>query len=120
MTLLWLLPLILCSLAASCVATLKFGLLCVLSNLACMSFGQLFVKRFARSYRTVVCLSVCPVLSVLSVMLVYCGQTVGWIKMKLGMEVELGPVHTVLDVDPLTKKGYDSPPLHFSAHVYCG
>jgi len=32
-----------------------------------------------------VCLSVC--LSVLSVTLVYCGQTVGWIKMKLGMRV---------------------------------
>jgi len=30
-------------------------------------------------------------LSVLSVWtLVYCGQTVGWIKMKLGMEVGLG------------------------------
>jgi len=34
------------------------------------------------------CLSVC--LFVLSVMLVYCGQTVGWIKMKLGMVAGLG------------------------------
>jgi len=33
------------------------------------------------------CLSVC---SVLSVTLVYCGQTVRWIKMKLSMEVGLG------------------------------
>jgi len=34
----------------------------------------------------------CPAcLSVLPVTLVYCGQTVGWIKMKLGMLVELGP-----------------------------
>jgi len=32
-----------------------------------------------------VCLSVCP-----CVMLVYCGQTVGWIKMKLGTDVGLG------------------------------
>jgi len=31
---------------------------------------------------------------------VYCGQTVGWIKMKLGMEVGLGPSHIVLDGDP--------------------
>jgi len=46
------------------------------------------------------CLSVCPVLSVLSVTLVYCGQTVRWIKMKLGTEVGLGPGHTVLDGDP--------------------
>jgi len=38
------------------------------------------------------------VLSVLSVTLVYCGQTVGWIKMKLGMEMDLGPGHIVLDV----------------------
>ena len=43
------------------------------------------------------CLSV---LSVLSVTLVYCGQTVGWIKMRLGIEVGLGPGHIVLDGDP--------------------
>jgi len=41
-----------------------------------------------------VCLSVCPVLSVT---LVHCGQRVGWIKMKLGIQVGLGPDHTVLD-----------------------
>jgi len=39
-------------------------------------------------------------LSVLSATLVYCGQTVGWITMKLGMEVRLGPGHIVLDGDP--------------------
>jgi len=44
------------------------------------------------------CLSVC--LSVLSVTLVYCGQTVGRIKMKLGLQVGLGPGHIVLDGDP--------------------
>jgi len=38
-------------------------------------------------------------LSVLSVMLVYCGQTIGQIKMKLGMQVGLSPGHTVLDGD---------------------
>jgi len=43
------------------------------------------------------CLSVCPVLSVT---LVYCGQTVGWINMKLGMQVGLGPGHTELDGNP--------------------
>ena len=52
-----------------------------------------FVKRFILCHRTVVCL-------VLSVALVYCGQTVGWIKMPLGMEVGLGPGHIVLDGDP--------------------
>jgi len=41
------------------------------------------------------CLSIC--LSCLSVTLVYCGQTVGWIKMKLETEVGLGPRHIVLD-----------------------
>jgi len=35
------------------------------------------------------------VLSCLSVTLVCCGQTVGWIKMKLGMMAGLGPGHTV-------------------------
>jgi len=46
---------------------------------------------------------VCPVLSCevcLSVTLVYCGKTVGWIKMNLGMQVGLGPGHIVLDGDP--------------------
>jgi len=33
-------------------------------------------------------------------MLVYCGQTVGRIKMKLGIQVGLGPGHIVLDEDP--------------------
>ena len=42
-------------------------------------FGRSFVKRFAVSYQTVVCLSLCPVLSYLSVTLVYYGQTVAWI-----------------------------------------
>jgi len=60
-------------------------------------FGRPFVKRFALCYRTVACLSV---LSCLSVTLVYCSQTIGWIKMKLGMEVGLGQVHIVLDGNP--------------------
>jgi len=44
----------------------------------------------------------CPVLSVLSETLVYCGQTVGWIKIKLGMQVSLRLCHIVLDGDPAT------------------
>ena len=36
----------------------------------------------------------------MSVTLVYCGQTVGWINMKLGVEVGLGPGIIVLDGDP--------------------
>jgi len=31
---------------------------------------------------------------------VYCGQTVGWIKIPFGTEVGLGPGHTVIDEDP--------------------
>jgi len=53
----------------------------------------------------------------LSVMLVYCGQTVVWTKMKLGTEVGLGPGHIVLDGDPAPPKG-NSP--QFSAHVHSG
>jgi len=50
---------------------------------------------------------------------VYCGQTAGWIKVALGMEVGLGPAHIVLDGDtaPLAQKGAEPPIL---AHVYCG
>jgi len=53
----------------------------------------------------------CPVCPVLTVMLVYCGQTVIWINMPLGMEVELDPGHIVLDGDPAasTKRGTASP-----------
>ena len=50
-------------------------------------------------------LSLLSVLSVLSVTLVYCGQTVGRIQMKLRMQVGLSPGHIVLDGDP------DPPPL---------
>jgi len=51
---------------------------------------------------------------------VCCDQTAGWIKMPLGAEVDLGPVHIVSDwaQRPLGK-GHRSPPL-FSAHVCCG
>jgi len=48
------------------------------------------------SYR---CLSY-PVCPVLSVTFVYCGQAVGWIKMKLGTQVGLSPGNIVLDGDP--------------------
>jgi len=52
---------------------------------------------------------------------VCCGQTAGWINMPFGMEVDLGPGHTVSDgtqLPPLPGKGHSSP--LFSAHVYCG
>jgi len=64
-------------------------------------------------------LSVLSCLSCLSVTLVYCGQTVGWFKMKLGTEVGLGPGRTVLDGDPASPQK-DTAPRQFSAHVYCG
>jgi len=43
---------------------------------------------------------------------VHCGQTVGWIKMKLRVQVGLGPGHIVLG-------GYGHSP-QFSAHICCG
>jgi len=48
-------------------------------------------------------------LSVLSVTLMYCGQTVGWIKMKLGMVVSLGPGHIMLHGDPAPQKRGTAP-----------
>ena len=52
-------------------------------------------------------------LSCPSVMLVYCGQTVGWIKMPLGTVVGLGPGDIVLDGDlaPHTERGTAAHPL---------
>ena len=42
---------------------------------------------------------------------VYCDQTVGWIKMKLGREVGICPGHIVLDGDPAPLlKGAQQPP----------
>jgi len=73
-------------------------------------FGRPFVKRFALCYRSVVC-PVLSVLSALSVMFVHCGQTVGWIKMKLCEQVGLGPGHIVLGGDraPPPLKGHSTP-----------
>jgi len=68
-------------------------------------FGRPFVKRFALCYRT-------AVLSCLSVTFVHCGQTVGRIKMKLGMQVGLGPGHIVLDGDQAPPpKGHSPHPI---------
>ena len=66
-----------------------------------------------------VCLSVC--LSCLSVTFVHCGQTVVRIKIKLGVQVGLGPGHIALDGDPAPHppKGHRLPP-QFSAHICCG
>jgi len=68
------------------------------------------------------CLScVCHVLSVcLSATLVYCGRTVGWIKMPLGMKVGLGPGYIVFDYMTKLPHGMGHSIPDFSAHVYCG
>jgi len=60
-------------------------------------FGLPSVKRFASPIGP---LSVLSALPCLSVTLVYCGQMVEWMKVKLGMEVRLDPGHIVLDGDP--------------------
>jgi len=74
-----------------------------------------------------VCKTVRPMLSVrclstyLSVTFVHCGQTAGWMKVVLGMEVGLCSGDFVLDGDPVPfpKKGAKPPP-QFLAHFYCG
>ena len=80
-----------------------------------VTIGRPFVKRFSCGIGLLsVCLSVC-----LSVTVVYCGQTVGCIKMKLGMEIGLDPrPHYVRwgSSCPLPNRGI--PPI-FSAHVCC-
>jgi len=59
-----------------------------------------------------------PVLSCLSETFVHCGQTVGRIKMKLGMQVGLGPGHIVLGGDPAPPPLKGTAP-QFSAHIRC-
>jgi len=69
--------------------------------------------RFMLSDRCLSVLSVC--LSCLILNVGEWGQTAGWIKMKLGTQVGLGPDHIVLDegAAPLAQKG--TTPL--SAHI---
>jgi len=69
------------------------------------------------SDHSVSCPSVCPVLSVT---LVYCGQTAGWIKMKLCMQVGLGPGHNVRWRPSSPPQKWGGAPPQFSAHVHCG
>ena len=83
-----------------------WGNACPLSNMDRV-FGRPFVKRFALCYQAIVC-PVCP--GCLSVTLVYCCQTVGRIKMKLGTEVGLGPDHIVLDGDAAASKKWGTAP----------
>jgi len=53
-------------------------------------------------------------------MLVYCGQTVGCIKMKLGVQVGLSPGHVVLDGNPAPLPQRGTVLSQFSAHICCG
>jgi len=55
------------------------------------------------------CLS-CMSCPVLSVTLVYCGQTVGWIKMKLGTQIGLSHGNIVLDWDAAPSPKRAQPP----------
>jgi len=55
----------------------------------------------------------------MSLTLVYCGQTLGWIKMKLGMQVGFGPGDIVLDEDPAPPPPKGHRP-QFLAHICCG
>jgi len=48
-----------------------------------------------------------------------CGQMVGWIKMKLGIDVGVGPDHIALDGDPAPSKKGTQQPANFWP-MYCG
>ena len=75
---------------------------------------MLTFRRLLKRFWATVCKTVRPPpigpLSRLSVTLVYCGQTVEWIKMPVGTEVGLGSGHIVLDGDPVApRKGTQQP-----------
>jgi len=53
----------------------------------------------------------------MSVMLVYCGETVACINMKLGIVVGLGPGHIVLDGDSAPQRGHSCQFLAMSIFV---
>ena len=86
------------------------------------------VCKTVRPMLSVRCLSVLSVclcvlfdcVSCLSVSFVHkCGQTVGRIKMKLGMQVGLGPGHIVLDGNPAPLPRRGTALTQFSAHICC-
>ena len=77
------------------------------------------LRRAVKTVRRILsdrCLSVC---TVCVVTLVYCGQTVGWITMPLGMEVGVRPGHVVLDVG-LALPPHKGHSPQFSVHVCSG
>jgi len=65
----------------------------------CLRYMQLTFTAY-HFWATVWPLSICCVCPVLSVKLVYCGQTIEWIKVKLGMQVGLDPGNVALDGHP--------------------
>jgi len=76
------------------------------------------VTKFPVHYWVTVCKTVRPMLSdhclsCLSVTLVYCAKTIGWIKVPLGTDVGLSGGHIVLDWVPglPMDKGTAAPPL---------
>ena len=78
--------------------------------------------RFILSRLSDHCLSVLSCLSVRPVTLVYCGQMVRWIKMKLGVQVGLGTGHTVLHVEPAAplERGTAAPSRFACYHIIQG
>ena len=64
------------------------------------------------------CLYVCPLC--LSVTLVYCAQTVGWIMIPLSMEVGFGPDHIVLDGNSAPPKKGHTPTFRHTSIVANG
>jgi len=101
----------------TCLSHVSYSEMCQISSLLIWLlsvFGRPLQVTVRLCYGSVV-LCVC-----LSVTLVYCGPTVGWIKMPLGAEIGLGPGKIVLDAYPAPhgRRYSSSPPL--SAHVSCG
>ena len=85
------------------------GVACVTPKLSFTNSGNIIASKTVCT--VLLSCPVCPLLSFLSVCLcvtlMHCGQTVGRIKMKLGVEVGVDPGHIVLDgySAPLPKRG---------------
>ena len=84
----------------------------------CAFFGRLFIKRFALCYQTVVCLSVCPVLTVCDIGVLWPNGCMH--QDKTWHAGRPWPSPQCVRWGPSSPSSKGAQPPQFSAHICCG